>query len=94
MKYRLNFAVELNYAKSKTTSYSSSYGADFSSDEAVDGDVSRGNLALTEEIANQWWKVDLQETIILMYAKIFTQEGNCPDQNIRTLPCRKNIKIS
>lgn len=70
-------ALALNFANGSQTSQSSDYNTVYLAGNAVDGDTT--NFAKTLETANEWWKVDLQQTIQFHHATIYPRPGKCND---------------
>ena len=66
-----------NYAINKPTNQSSTAGS-WTSNIAVDGATTIGRYSHTGFTSNEWWKVDLGETIMFQYARIFPRsESKC-----------------
>ena len=68
-----------NYAINKTTDQSTTADS-WTSNLAVDGVTTIGRYSHTGFTSNEWWKVDLGETIIFQYAKIFSRSERACDK--------------
>ena len=78
--YSSLFCIGHNYAINKHTSQSSTAGS-LTSNIAVDGVTTIGIYSHTGFNSNEWWKVDLGETILFQYARIFPRsERTCDDE--------------
>ena len=76
----MSFFTGHNYAINKPTNQSSTAG-NWNSNIAVDGVTTIGIYSHTNFTFKEWWTVDLRETIMFQYARIFTRsEGTCKDE--------------
>lgn len=73
-----------NYAQGMPAKQKSNFGAltTFGPRIAVDGITTNSAttpvlFSNTMDTANQWWKVDLQKTIIFQYARIYPRNAGC-----------------
>lgn len=83
----------LNYAAGMPAYQSSTYAPQYGAGNAVDKNIASSTFALTAEGTGEWWKVVLQNTIVLNHARIHVRDGNCSDEtdenNLK--PCGRNL---
>lgn len=82
--------LEYNFARGMPTAQSSDFVSDkarYGDRNAVDGIISDNRFSQTQELSDQWWRVNLQKTIIFQYARIYSRNGKCDSES-----CGKRIR--